>query len=56
MNPFNDLTPPSMDETCITGVTSTICSRPWDYYKANTVDVMFFLAGAIVAYAFITKR
>jgi len=56
MNPFNEQVPPNMDTTCVTGTTSTICSDPWNYYKANTVDIVLFLAGFFIAYVFITRH
>jgi len=56
MNPFNDLVPPNMDQTCVTGVTSTVCSDPWDYYKASTIDFVFFAIGIAFAYLFVTRR
>jgi len=34
----------------------TVCSDPWNYYKANTVDIAPFIVGLVLAYAFITKR
>jgi len=45
-----------MDTTCEVGASSTICSSPWDYYKANTVDFVFFITGVVLAYLFITKK
>jgi len=56
MNPFNEQIPPSMDTTCVTGVTSTICSDPWNYYKANIADLSLFIIGFLLAYFFITRR
>lgn len=55
-NLFNDQVPPNMDATCVTTVSSTICSDPWSYYKANTVDIALFVLGFVLAYLFITRR